>query len=93
MTWSRWIRTVEIEPAIDVGAPSCKPDQIEMHLLIRCVRAALPTTVAIQVERGVSPDTVRDLNRAGATLLVAKESIFDREDLPRAFRRLMQMTA
>src|SRR5207302_7940288 len=60
---------------------------------IRTVRAALPRSVHVQVDGGVGPDNIRHAREAGATLLVAGTSIFGREDLPRAYRRLLQELA
>jgi len=57
---------------------------------VRRLRAALPDGVQIQVDGGVGPDNVKELYEAGATLLVAGTAIFGREDLPRAYRRLVQ---
>jgi pentose-5-phosphate-3-epimerase len=50
----------------------------------------LPHTVTIQVEGEVSFDNARPLYLAGARALVADRTIFHREDLPRAYRRLVQ---
>ena len=38
-------------------------------------------------------DNIRDVRDAGATLFVAGSAIFAREDLPRAYRRLVQALA
>jgi len=57
---------------------------------VRRLRAALPDGVRIQVDGGVGPDNVKELYEAGASLLVAATAIFGREDLPRAYRRLVQ---
>jgi ribulose-phosphate 3-epimerase len=56
-------------------------------------RAALPENVYVQVDGGIDNDNVRDAYDAGATLLVAGNAIFQREDLPRAYRRLVQALA
>ncbi len=56
------------------------------------LRAALPAGVAIEVE-DASYENAGALHRAGATVLVAGEPIFAREDLPRAYRRLVQALA
>jgi ribulose-phosphate 3-epimerase len=53
----------------------------------------LPPDVFVQVDGGVGPENVRELYRSGASLLVAGTSIFGREDLPRAYRRLVQALA
>ena len=63
------------------------PEAIER---IRTLRGLIPEDVHIQVDGGVGPQNVRDLYEAGADLLVAGTSIFGREDLPRAYRRLVQ---
>jgi len=57
---------------------------------VRRLRAALPDGVRIQVDGGVGPENVKELYDAGASLLVAATAIFGREDLPRAYRRLVQ---
>ena len=44
----------------------------------------------VQVDGGIGPENARAVYEAGATLLVAGSSIFGREDLPRAYRRLVQ---
>jgi ribulose-phosphate 3-epimerase len=54
------------------------------------LRAALPPQVHIQVDGGVGPDNAKQLYDLGVTLMVAGASIFSREDLPRAYRRLVQ---
>jgi len=60
---------------------------------IRTLRGLLPEDVFVQVDGGVGPYNIRELNRSGANLLVAGTSIFGREDLPRAYRRLLQSLA
>lgn len=66
-----------------------RPDTIYR---VRRLRAALPPATYIQVDGGVGPDNAKDLYDAGARLLVAGSAIFSREDLPRAYRRLVQAT-
>ncbi len=56
---------------------------------IRELRGLLPKEMHVQVDGGVGPDNIRDLYDAGATLFVAATAIFGREDLPRAYRRLV----
>jgi ribulose-phosphate 3-epimerase len=60
---------------------------------VRRLRALLPPEVYVQVDGGVGPDNIRELYLSGARLLVAGTSIFVREDLPRAYRRLVQALA
>jgi ribulose-phosphate 3-epimerase len=57
------------------------------------LRASLPPEIPIQVDGGVGPDNIREIHEAGATLFVAGTAIFGREDLPRAYRRLVQALA
>ncbi len=57
------------------------------------LRAALPEHVHVQVDGGIDNENVRAVYDAGATLLVAGSAIFRREDLPRAYRRLVQALA
>ena len=60
---------------------------------IRTTRSLLPPDVPIQVDGGIGPENIRHVRDAGATLFVAGSSIFGREDLPRAYRRLLQELA
>jgi ribulose-phosphate 3-epimerase len=60
---------------------------------IRWLRSALAPQVPIQVDGGIGPDNIGAVYEAGATLFVAASSIFEREDLPRAYRRLVQALA
>jgi ribulose-phosphate 3-epimerase len=60
---------------------------------VRTLRKLLPDDVYVQVDGGVGPGNVRELYLSGANLLVTGTSIFEREDLPRAYRRLVQALA
>jgi ribulose-phosphate 3-epimerase len=60
---------------------------------LRRLRLALPPEVHVQVDGGVTQENIREVFDAGATLLVAGSAIFGREDLPRAYRRLVQLLA
>jgi ribulose-phosphate 3-epimerase len=60
---------------------------------IRELRDRLPEDVFVQVDGGVGVDNVVSVYEAGASLLVAGNAIFAREDLPRAYRRLVQLLA
>ena len=66
------------------------PESLER---VRELRSLLPTSIHVQVDGGVGPDNIRELRDAGATLFVAATAIFGREDLPRAYRRLVQALA
>ena len=66
------------------------PDSLDR---IRRTRELLPEAVHVQVDGGVTNENVREIYDAGATLLVAGSAIFAREDLPRAYRRLVQALA
>jgi ribulose-phosphate 3-epimerase len=57
---------------------------------IRRLRAALPEDVFVQVDGGIDHETVGRAYVAGARLLVAGSAIFSREDVSRAYRRLLQ---
>jgi ribulose-phosphate 3-epimerase len=57
---------------------------------IRTVRSLVPPQMHVQVDGGIGPDNIRACHEAGATLFVAGTSIFAFEDLPRAYRRLLQ---
>ena len=60
---------------------------------IRVLRSVLPRDVHVQVDGGIGPENIKAVRDAGATLFVAGTSIFGREDLPRAYRRLLQELA
>jgi ribulose-phosphate 3-epimerase len=66
------------------------PESIER---VRRLRALLPARMHVQVDGGIGPDNIRAVYDAGADLLVAGTSIFGREDLPRAYRRLVHALA
>jgi ribulose-phosphate 3-epimerase len=66
------------------------PDAYER---IRTTRSLLPPDVPVQVDGGIGPENIRAVRDAGASLFVAGSSIFGREDLPRAYRRLLQELA
>jgi ribulose-phosphate 3-epimerase len=57
---------------------------------IRVLRSVLPREVHVQVDGGIGPENIKAARDAGASLLVAGTSIFGREDLPRAYRRLLE---
>jgi ribulose-phosphate 3-epimerase len=57
------------------------------------LRDALPGEVHVQVDGGIDNETITPAYESGATLLVAGSAIFGREDLPRAYRRLVQALA
>ncbi len=61
--------------------------------LVRRLATQLPRGVEIQVEGDVSFDNIRSLWLAGSRVLVVDAPIFEREDLPRAYRRLVQALA
>ena len=60
---------------------------------VRRLRELLPDSVRLQVDGGIDWENIAELRDAGATLFVAGTSIFAREDLPRAYRRLLQELA
>ena len=60
---------------------------------IKTLRAALPESIDVQVDGGIGIENVREVYDAGATLLVSGSAIFAREDLPRAYRRLVHELA
>ncbi len=47
----------------------------------------------VQVDGGVNEDNVRQVHDAGADLLVVGSGIFASDDLPQAYRRLVQALA
>jgi ribulose-phosphate 3-epimerase len=63
------------------------PDALER---IATVRDLLPDEIHIQVDGGIDGENIRAIYEAGATLIVAGSAIFADEDLPGAYRRLVQ---
>ena len=57
------------------------------------LRSLVPRSMHVQVDGGVGPTNIAELRDAGAELFVAATAIFGREDLPRAYRRLVQALA
>ena len=57
---------------------------------LRRLRELLPPQMYVQVDGGIGTDNVRAAHEAGADLLVAASAIFAGDDLPRAYRRLVQ---
>jgi ribulose-phosphate 3-epimerase len=72
---------------------SGQPFMPEAFDRIRRLRDLLPPAQHIQVDGGVGVDNIREVREAGADLLVAGSAIFAKEDLPRAYRRLVQALA
>lgn len=60
---------------------------------LRELRWLAPEHIFVQVDGGIDQNNVRAAHEAGADLLVTGSAIFDREDLPRAYRRLVQALA
>jgi ribulose-phosphate 3-epimerase len=80
-----FVLCMSIEPGY--SGQEFMPESIDR---IRRLRELVPAEMHVQVDGGVGPDNVRELREAGADLFVAGTSIFGREDLPRAYRRLIQ---
>jgi ribulose-phosphate 3-epimerase len=57
------------------------------------LRSIVPEGVHVQVDGGISHENIRSVYDAGADLIVAGSAIFGREDLPRTYRRLVQLLA
>ena len=57
------------------------------------LRSLVPEGVHVQVDGGISHDNIRSVYDAGADLIVCGSAIFEREDLPRTYRRLVQQLA
>jgi len=60
---------------------------------IRELRELLPAHMHVQVDGGIGPNNIRQVFEAGANLFVAGSSIFSREDIVRAYRRLVSALA
>ena len=60
---------------------------------VRQLRGLVRREQHVQVDGGITNENVRDVFDAGADLIVAGSAIFSREDLPRAYRRLVAALA
>ncbi|MDP9491934.1 MAG: ribulose-phosphate 3-epimerase [Actinomycetota bacterium] len=60
---------------------------------IERLRGLLPPEKHIQVDGGIGPENIRQVREAGANLFVAGTSIFGREDITRAYNRLVHELA
>jgi ribulose-phosphate 3-epimerase len=66
------------------------PDALDR---LRELRAQLHERVVVQVDGGITQDNVRAAHEAGADAIVAGSAIFGREDLNRAYLRLVRELA
>jgi ribulose-phosphate 3-epimerase len=69
---------------------SGQPFQEAAYERVEELRKLLPEDMPIQVDGGVNAENIKGLYDRGATLFVAASAIFGREDLPRAYRRMVQ---
>lgn len=73
--------------------PGYSGQEFMPEALERIVRLRSLVDCCVQVDGGITQDNVREAHDAGADLLVAGSAIFEREDLPRSYRRLVQALA
>ena len=60
---------------------------------IRELRSLLPDETFVQVDGGITDANVRQVNEAGASLIVAGSAVFGHDDIAGAYRRLVQALA
>jgi pentose-5-phosphate-3-epimerase len=92
MTWRQWIRTVEIVPALGSADPASIELQVDALLRTGCRVFHLRAGEDLDAG-GITHESVRELYDAGARVMVVGAAIFEREDLPRPYRRLVQALA
>jgi pentose-5-phosphate-3-epimerase len=94
--------TAESDPAAvaaraaDADLVRCPDGELALAERLEAVHSlarALPAGCVIQVGGGVDASNVRAYYEAGARVLVVGGAIFEREDLPRAYRRLVAALA
>ena len=68
-------------------------DSVTSLVRVREIADRLPAGVCLQVEGDVGHENVGALREAGASVLVVGRPLFEREDLPRTYRRLVQALA
>ena len=92
--WRTWVALrrpfVTYKAAVTLDGRVTVPGSLKR---LATVRSLLPPRVHLQVDGGIDHDNVRPAYEAGARLFVAGSSVFSREDLPRAYRRLVQLLA
>jgi ribulose-phosphate 3-epimerase len=62
----------------------------DTHWRLSRLRRLLHENVFVQVDGGITQENVREVHKVGADLIVVGSGIFDREDLPRAYHRLVR---
>ena len=75
---------------VSLATADLQPGSLER---LQTLRNLLPERIHLQADGGIDHDNVRSVYDAGADLFVADSSIFGREDLPRNYRRLVQLLA
>ena len=65
----------------------------DTHWRLSRLRRLLHENVYVQVDGGITADNAREVHKVGADLVVVGSAIFDREDLPRAYQRLVRALA
>src|ERR687891_735616 len=84
-----FVEPVTIGPVVlQAGAPLIHADG-----RLRELRAQLHDRVVVQVDGGITQDNVRAAHEAGADAIVAGSAIFGRQDLNRAYLRLVRELA
>jgi pentose-5-phosphate-3-epimerase len=86
------VEAAELAAAADIVRCPGSDTSEQLHDLSLLSRG-LPEGTPIEVGGGITHDNVRELYDAGARVLVVGAAIFEREDLPRAYRRLLQALA
>jgi ribulose-phosphate 3-epimerase len=66
------------------------PDALDR---LRALRDALPESVHLQVDGGITAENIRSVHDAGADLIVSATAVFGTDDLPQAYRRLVEQLA
>jgi ribulose-phosphate 3-epimerase len=65
----------------------------DTHWRLSRLRRQLHENVLVQVDGGITAENARDVHKEGADLVVAGSAIFEMEDLPRAYNRLVRALA
>jgi pentose-5-phosphate-3-epimerase len=82
--------------AADADLVRCPDGELALAERLEAVHTlsrALPAPCVVQVGGGVDASNIRAYYEAGARVLVVGGAIFEREDLPRAYRRLVAALA
>ena len=76
-----------------MGGQAFIPETLERLLRIRELAASQPHDPVVEVDGGVNTDTIEDVYRAGANILVAGSAVFDADSPAERYRSCRDVAA